>query len=394
MSQQLINHSFDLLRMRNEGYDIEVRSNYLIVKNVPYVNSNKEIKLGTLVSELSLAGDITVTPGTHVAYFSGDHPCNKDGSEISKIKHNSNHQQLAQNLVVHHSFSSKPLNGNYKDYYEKMTTYIAIISSPAQSLDSGVTAKTFPLIESREEESVFNYIDTASTRAGINALTKKLEMEKIAIVGLGGTGSYVLDLLAKTPVKEIHLFDGDKFLQHNAFRSPGAPSVDELRTGLHKVFYYTNLYSKMRKSIFPNPVFIDASNIAQLDRMNFVFLCLDKGGAKRLIVEKLEEFGIPFIDVGIGLNLVDDALLGVMRVTTSTVEQRDRVSDKSRIPFSDGDDNNEYSRNIQIADLNALNAALAVVKWKKLCGFYVDLEKEHHSTYTIDGNMLTNEDQL
>ncbi|MBD2512707.1 ThiF family adenylyltransferase [Nostoc muscorum FACHB-395] len=394
MSQQLINRSPDLLRMRNEGYDIEIRSNYLIVKNVPYVNSNKEIKLGTLVSELSLAGDVTVTPGTHVAHFSGDHPCNKDGSEINQIKHSSTPQQFAQDLVVHHSFSSKPLSGNYKDYYEKMTTYIAIISSPAQSLDSSVTAKTFPLIESRDEESVFNYIDTASSRAGINLLSNKLEMEKIALVGLGGTGSYVLDLVVKTPVKEIHLFDGDKFLQHNAFRSPGAPSIDELRAGLHKVFYYANLYSKMRKGIFPNPVYVDASNIAQLDRMNFVFLCLDKGEAKKLIVEKLEEFGIPFIDMGIGLNLVDNALLGVMRVTTSTIEQRDHVSVKNRIPFSDGDDNNEYSRNIQIADLNALNAALAVIKWKKLCGFYVDLEKEHHSTYTIDGNMLTNEDQL
>ena len=36
---------------------------------------------------------------------------------------------------------------------------------------------------------------------------------------------------------------------------------------------------------------------------------------------------------------------------------------------------------------------LAVIKWKKLSGFYCDLEREHHSTYTLDGNMLLNEDQ-
>ena len=211
-------------------------------------------------------------------------------------------------------------------------------------------------------------------------------------MGLGGTGSYVLDLVSKTPVKEIHLFDGDKFLQHNAFRSPSAPSIDELRALPQKVSYFADLYSKMRKGIIPHASYIDASNIDRLDGMDFVFLSLDKGGAKKLIIEKLEEFGIPFIDVGIGVNLIDDALCGVIRVTTSTVEKCDRTSVKSRIPFSDGDDNNEYSRNIQIADLNALNAALAVIKWKKLFGFYVDLEKEHHSTYTIDGNILTNED--
>ena len=40
-----------------------------------------------------------------------------------------------------------------------------------------------------------------------------------------------------------------------------------------------------------------------------------------------------------------------------------------------------YSHNIQIAELNALNAALAVIKWKKLAGFYVDLEGEHFTVY-------------
>jgi hypothetical protein len=39
-----------------------------------------------------------------------------------------------------------------------------------------------------------------------------------------------------------------------------------------------------------------------------------------------------------------------------------------------------------------LNAALAVIKWKKLCGFYVDLDGEHHSVYEIDGNFVHNGD--
>src|ERR1019366_10702040 len=122
--------------------------------------------------------------------------------------------------------------------------------------------------------------------------------------------------------------------------------------------------------------------------MEFVFLCMDKGEAKKLIVGKLEEWGVPFIDVGMGVELTDDALGGIVRVTTSTVEKREHVREKSRIPFSDGDGNDEYSRNIQIADLNALNAALAVIKWKKLLGFYYDPDHEHHSTYALSGNRL------
>ena len=392
MSQQLINRSSDLKRLRDEGYDVGIKSNYLLVKNVPYVNAQREVKFGTLVSELTLAGDVTTKPKTHVVFFAGDHPCNKDGSKMVKIAHTSNKKMLDADLVVHHSFSSKP-KGNYDDFYHKMTTYVAIISSPAMSIEPSVTAKTFPVIVSEESESVFNYLDTASSRAEINVVTRKLELSKVGIVGLGGTGSYVLDLVAKTPIKEIHLFDGDKFLQHNAFRAPGAPSVDELREERKKVDYFRGQYSKMRRNIIAHGDYLDDSNLDQLQGMSFMFLCLDGGVAKKAIVEKLEAFGVPFVDVGMGVELVDDALLGVLRFTTSTPNKRQHIREKNRIPFSGDDLDNEYSKNIQIADLNMLNASLAVIKWKKIFGFYKDFENEHFSTYTIDGNLLVNEDQ-
>ena len=44
MSRQLISHSADLKRLREEGYDLEIRNGYLLVKDVPYVNSRKEVK--------------------------------------------------------------------------------------------------------------------------------------------------------------------------------------------------------------------------------------------------------------------------------------------------------------------------------------------------------------
>jgi hypothetical protein len=36
---------------------------------------------------------------------------------------------------------------------------------------------------------------------------------------------------------------------------------------------------------------------------------------------------------------------------------------------------------------------LAVIKWKKLRGFYRDLEQELHFLYTTDGNSLVNQEQ-
>ncbi|HKW35454.1 MAG TPA: ThiF family adenylyltransferase [Candidatus Acidoferrum sp.] len=394
MSQRPISRSPDLKKLRDEGYDLEVRSGCLLVKDLPYVTSRKEVKRGILVIKLVLADDETGRPDTHVAYFSGEHPCNEDGAEIAKIKHGSGQLSLAEGVIVHHSFSAKPKpNDCYPDYYEQVTTYVAIISGPAWRIDSTATAKTFPLVEpENEDDEPFNYIDTASSRAEIVAVTKKLALKSVAILGLGGTGSYVLDLVAKTPVRQIHLYDGDIFLQHNAFRSPSAPSGDELRAKQPKVTYFKNLYGKMHRGIVDHPVYVDASSAEELRGMDFVFICMDKGGPKKAIVEKLEELNIPFTDAGMGVQLNDNALGGIVRVTTSTAKMREHF--RSRVSFEDAPGDDDYNRNIQIADLNALNAALAVIKWKKLCGFYRDLKAEHHSQFSIDTNLLLNEDRL
>ncbi len=94
-----------------------------------------------------------------------------------------------------------------------------------------------------------------------------------------------------------------------------------------------------------------------------------------------------------GLELVDGSLGGILQVTASTPDKRDHVP--SRVSFTGGGGADDvYSSNIQVADLNALNATLAVIKWKKIRGFYRDLEREHHCTYTTDGNLLVNGDSV
>ena len=93
-----------------------------------------------------------------------------------------------------------------------------------------------------------------------------------------------------------------------------------------------------------------------------------------------------------GLELDDESLGGILRVTASTPDKRDHVHG-GRISFAGGGEEKIYASNIQVADLNALNAMFAVIKWKKIRGFYRDLEREHHCTYTTDGNMLLNGDQ-
>lgn len=390
MSHPLISHSSDLQRLRDEGYDIEIRADQLLVKQVPYVTAACSVRRdGILVSELTTQGDTTITPQTHVVSFVGEMPCDDHGRVLEEMLHQRDPFALGGSLTARCSFSRKPVSG-YPNYYAKMTGYINMLLGYAQAIDPSVRAKVFPPISTDEGESVFRYLDSASSRTQISAITERLKLSKVAIVGLGGTGSYILDLIAKTPIEQIHLYDGDIFSTHNAFRSPGAASLDDLNAAPKKADYLQRRYDPMRRNIIAHPVNVDESNIDELRDMAFVFLAMDGGPGKKFIIQKLEEFGVPFIDTGMGLYRADTSLGGLVRTTTSMPGHRRHVWE--RLDFADTADD-EYEQNIQIAELNALNATMAVIRWKKLVGFYVDRDAEYSSTYKIASNRLLNEDQ-
>ncbi len=390
MSHSLINRNADLKRLRDEGFDIEVRESYLLAKSIPYVNHKREVKRGVLVSPLELAGDATVNPvNDHVIRFMGDHPCDENGELLQQIQHSSKPTELLPGLTVDHQFSAKP-PGGYADYYEKIFGYAGTISRFAKRVDPDATAQTFAPAVCDDDEGVFVYLDTASSRAEIGAISEKLKGQRIAIVGLGGTGAYVLDFVSKAPVAEIRLIDGDFFHSHNAFRSPGAASLSELRKKPRKVDYLRAQYSAMHRNLVAVPEYMDCSNLQYLEGIDFAFLCVDNGEAKGIVMEALVKASVPFIDSGIGVINVNDQILGQLRITTATPGKTDHI--QSKVPLGEIGQDDPYVTNIQIADLNALCASLAVIRWKKWLGFYADLEAEHNCLYVLDGNRLYNED--
>jgi hypothetical protein len=391
MSRSITRASADLQRLLNEGYELEIREGYLLIHHVPYVTPERRVESGSLVSTLQLAGEETVAPDQHEAYFVGQLPCDAEGTPLTAIINSSSHQELAPGVEVDHFLSSKPTDsGRYTDYWQKMTTYVTIISAPALAIDESVTARTYPLLTDPEEDPIFNYTDTASPRAGIAAVTERLRIGPVGIIGVGGTGAYLLDFLAKAPIAEIHLYDADRFIQHNAFRAPGAASREELAAGVQKVDYLRARYEPMRRGIVAHDEYLDDSNLDQLDDMVFVFLSLDESGAKRAIVDHLEAAGIAFIDVGMGIEVIEGELRGMVQTVISTPEARDHL--RRRVSLEDPALGDDYDQNIQIAELNALNAALAVIRFKKHFGFYADVTGEGTSIYVLESNKLLAED--
>lgn len=390
MQNQLINPSPDIVQLRNDGYEVEIKENHLLIHNIPFLNSSKEVCKGTLVSLLGFRNNQIIQTRDHRTFFIGETPCDVNGRPLNEIINNSQTHKLGQTIVTNHMFSRKPKSG-YKDYYHKMDSYINMLIYHVQFIHPNETAKTFMVLKDKNSKSPFAYIDTNSIRNEIQSINNKLSNLKIGVIGLGGTGSYILDLIAKTCVAEIHLFDGDEFCQHNAFRSPGAASINDLSLNLKKVDYQKKNYSNIHEGITSHCEFIDESNINLLQDLDFVFIAIDKGSIKKTIFNYLEENNTNFIDCGIGVTNKNNSLLSSVRVNCSVNGFREHIWN-DRISFIDEDEENIYSSNIQLCELNALNACLAVMKWKQFYGVYHDIGSGYSNIYNSSVNEIINDD--
>ena len=392
MSHALIARSRDLRRLKESGHKIRVSAGNLIVEEVPYLNERREVAKASLVVPLLLSGDKTGRPPDHVAYWTGDFPYRASGEKLTPLGESPCHRSLSDGTRLTYMFSAKPQAG-YTDYEHKVLTYTGILGQEARKIDPGATAQVWTVDDAENEDGVFLYMETASARQQTGDMAARLAREKVAIVGVGGTGSYVLDFVAKTWVAEIHLYDPDPFLQHNAFRAPGAFARNELERGPNKAELHARRYSQMRKGVVIHAVPIDEQNVNELRSCQTVFLCIDGSEIKKKVLRVCEEEGTLCIDTGMGIYRADDKLGGILRTTTSTPGQRDHIWKKRRIDMGGGEDG-EYERNIQMAELNALNAALAVIRWKKIRGIYADIGREGDSGYAIDVNRIVNRDEV
>ena len=391
MSRELISRSPDLRRLVADGYQVAIRSTHLVLRRIPYVREDRTVAYGDLVVPLSVTGHATSPPTDHTVYFRGDYPCDERGRPIEAIRMSSGPEKLAPGVRVDHRFSAKPHGGAYRDHHHQLTHYARILGRHVRNVAPGAAARSDSASPADDSPAPFLYHDTASSRAGVTAIHRRVAGDRIGIVGLGGTGSYILDYLSKAPVAEIHLFDGDDFEHHNAFRAPGAFADEDIERAWRKVETYAARYSRMRTGIIPHPVYITSKMLPQLTALDFLFVAVDDNETRRWLFPALQRAGVAFMDVGMGVEKNDDRLTGILRTSLSTEEGKCHAPQMRRIqaaPAHPGEA--EYRRNIQIVELNALNAALAVIRWKKYRGLYADGNGELQSTYTLAGNHLVN----
>jgi hypothetical protein len=391
MSAALTSLDPHLKRLVDEGFEIEVCNSHLIVRNIPYVKRDRTLARGALTCALSLDGaGLTAMPQSdHTMYFAGETPCHRNGDAMRNIINNSNPQTFG-GMEVDHYLSSKPeVTHRYENIYDKVVAYEGLIGGAARSLDKSANARTHAKGMVANDDSPFAIPDSASARYRIGGVNRKL-MGRVAIIGLGGTGSFLLDLLAKTWVTEIRLYDGDQLLNHNLFRSPGAPDTELLKGFPFKVDYYAQVYSRMHTGITPHRKRVTSGNVDELADFDFVFVCVDKGSSRREIAEGLVRLGVPFVDTGIGVGLEEGAMDGCARATF--IRPGTPWADVQKLlPFGDDSEEDDlYRTDIQIAAINSLNAILAILRWQRWVNYFRDERNEVNSVYMIEGNNISN----
>lgn len=386
----------DLKRLLEKGCALAIDTNCLVVRDIPYLDSAGNLQLGAIVSKLVFENETKVRANNHEVYWAGPRPFGLNGNVIAGLGGGDGQYDLSSHcadVVVKQRFSHKLKdNGQvreYVDHFEKIEHYVEMISGPAMQ-KFGASPYTFRDCEEEIQETVFKFRDTLTSRAEITDLAKLFTNDVIAIIGLGGSGGYVLDYMVKTPVREIRGFDHDDFFVHNAFRSPGRLDAAELRES--KAAIYQKRYENFRDGLKLKALYIDDSTAAELDGVTFAFVCVDKGSSRKKIFDVLIEKGIPFIDVGMGLNRKPGPISGTVRTTYFPGSGGQPVRDRQLAPETDSPDD-VYKTNIQIAELNALNGAIAVIRFKQIRGFYVGRESVVHLLLMLDNFNLLDPDE-
>lgn len=373
-------------RLLADGYDIVLESGHLVVRRLPYLAPSGLRRDGRLVLPVTCAnGVMTDVSGDHRIWFAGEEPRDNNGVALGG---GGQAHGFGQNEVADYMLSFKPPSGAYDNLYEKIRRYAHILLSAARQTDPTATATPGGAFQVVPDDLPLVYADTNTTRAGLTTLNNLFRGHTIAIVGVGGTGSFILDHVAKTWVDRIVLIDGDELEHHNAYRAPGAAAEATVQAKPKKAQYFADEYSRMHKGITAHPVPLTAANVGLLDGATFVFLAAADAEERPQIMQWLRERGIPFIDVGMSFREGVGGLTGMAKVTAYLPGEEVSLPTHAALPPGHDD----YSSNVQVAELNALNAALAVIRWKRYLGFYSTHNASNQTIYKLFLNEIRNGD--
>lgn len=179
----------------------------------------------------------------------------------------------------------------FRDGKTAMVDRITVVGDSIEVLDAGETASDLAEIDLRNKQTFGE---------GTTRLLKRLE---VGVVGASGTGSWVIEMLARLGVGRLLLIDPDKIEDKNLNRIVNATHAD---AGAHrpKVEVLRDAVERMGFGTVFDPRAEDLRTPALLRRLaacDVIFGCVDSPFARSLLNTLAAHYLLPYFDVGVRL---------------------------------------------------------------------------------------------
>lgn len=140
---------------------------------------------------------------------------------------------------------------------------------------------------------------------------RRLQAVQVGVVGCGGTGAAVVQMLAHLGVRHLVLVDPDVVELSNLNRLVGATRTDA-RRGRFKVHVARRLVRRINPAARVRALSVavgDPQAVAALKGMDLLFGCTDNHGSRLILNQLSVQYLLPYLDLGAGLRAASNGQL-------------------------------------------------------------------------------------
>jgi hypothetical protein len=110
MLKTLASHNPDLQRLLEKGYALTIDSDYLVIRDIPYLDSTGELQWSALVGKLLFENQNKVRPEDHQIHFAAPRPFGLDGQIVRGLgggEAQLNLSEYCKDIAIGQRFSHK-----------------------------------------------------------------------------------------------------------------------------------------------------------------------------------------------------------------------------------------------------------------------------------------------
>lgn len=130
----------------------------------------------------------------------------------------------------------------------------------------------------------------------------RLRALRVGVVGLGGTGSQVVQQLTHLGIRDFVLVEDDRVEESNLPRLAGATWIDA-RLRRRKTAVSSRVVRRLapRARIASTGAVRSTRSLAELQRVDLIVGCVDNDGARLVLAELAAAHHVPYLDIGVGI---------------------------------------------------------------------------------------------